>query len=59
MTCLPIAGFGKTTKKPKWVECTDNKRMSSVKKIHAHSHYGPRPALQAAQKRAPGADAMF
>ena len=26
---------------------------------HAHSHYDPRPALQAAQKRTPEADPMF
>jgi hypothetical protein len=27
--------------------------------VYAHSHYGPRPALEAAQKRAPEADPMF
>jgi hypothetical protein len=27
--------------------------------VHAHSHYDPRPAPQAAQKRAPEADPMF
>jgi hypothetical protein len=28
MTCLPVTGFDKITKKPKWVECKDNKRLN-------------------------------
>jgi hypothetical protein len=27
MTCLPVTGFDEITKKPKWVEFKDNKRL--------------------------------
>jgi hypothetical protein len=38
MTCLPVTGFDKSTHKPKWVECKDNKRLE-VKGFRRH---GPR-----------------